>query len=287
MFNLSSEQSKELQKLMTQATFPGKGEYQSITLPGLNFLADALGCSVTQAMIVCLENEIWPSRFCRNRGIFPALAQARLLKSHAAVIGCGGLGGVEIALLIRLGLGSLTVCDNDSFEESNLNRQLLCNESRLGMNKAIAAKDEINLIASHVNVQAITYTATAENLPEILQGADIVIDCVDTLEVSRLLSNASRALGIPFVHAALAGEEGFVLLETAHGSGTLASLYPDKTSKDEQADRTIGMTALSASAIAVLQCQMVVNTLLGKSETESGVLWHLDLSVPELERFLL
>ena len=70
-------------------------------------------------------------RYERNR-IFSREQQEELSEKKAAVIGCGGLGGYAIEMLARAGVGHIKVCDGDVFDETNLNRQLLCTEAQLG-----------------------------------------------------------------------------------------------------------------------------------------------------------
>ena len=88
-------------------------------------------------------------RYERNR-IFSRVQQEELSEKKAAVIGCGGLGGYAAEMLVRAGVGHIRVCDGDVFDETNLNRQVLCTEKNLGKNKAEAAVERINSINSEV-----------------------------------------------------------------------------------------------------------------------------------------
>ena len=95
-------------------------------------------------------------RYRAQRGSLTSMEQAALLKSTVTVIGAGGLGGAVCLLLARTGVGCIIVCDGDSFDESNLNRQMLANMTRIGTNKALAARDEIALINPAVTGQAVS-----------------------------------------------------------------------------------------------------------------------------------
>jgi len=279
---LPTDLKQQLAPFLREETKPGNGNYYSIGLEGVRAAAAFLNCDAAAAMVFCLQHNIWPLRFCRNRGLFTALKQAALLQSHVAVIGCGGLGGITITLLARLGIGALTLCDPDVFEESNLNRQVLCREDRLGMNKASAARDELALIASHVKVRAMPVAATADNMPEILQGVDLVIDCLDKIETRRMVALAARRAGIPFVHGAIAGQEGFVMLDCGPVH-LFDQAYATRREGDATAEQRLGVPTLTPAATGILQCELAVRFLPGQGQTTQSCAWHLDLSVPEIE----
>ena len=123
----------------------------------------------------------------------------RLNKSRVCVAGCGGLGGYIAELLIRLGVGEIVAVDGDSFDESNLNRQLYCTAETVGTGKAEAVKTRAALLNPEVRVTAVKDFITAENAEEIIRGCDLVIDALDTVEARRILHNTCKKLGISMV----------------------------------------------------------------------------------------
>ncbi|MDL2207903.1 ThiF family adenylyltransferase [Desulfovibrio sp. OttesenSCG-928-M16] len=272
---------QHLEPSLREESFPGDGPYLCLDAQGVKAAAEYLGCSPTGAMVACLEKNIWPLRFCRNRGLFSAAEQARLLTSHAAQIGCGGLGGSTATLLVRLGLGGLTLCDPDSFSESNLNRQSLCREDSLGINKAIAARTEVGRIASHVTVRVFPVAAMQENIGSILSGADVVLDGLDNLESRGIVLRAARKAGIPYVYGAIAGQEGFACLEDASSGPVLDAVLDVPPDHSPLAEQFLGVPTLTPMATAVIQCLLAVKCLLGKPS--DARLWHMDLATPEIE----
>ena len=261
----------------------GKGgeAFLGLSQNGVTLLAKKMDCSARQAMIACLNCGIWPSRFCRNRGLLTAGEQARLLQCHAAVFGCGGLGGYAMTALARLGLGSLTICDYDVFSESNLNRQVFCYEDSIGMPKAVVAQNELARIASHTQVRPITCAATVENLPQILQGTDIAVDCLDNFASRLALEKAAAEAGIPLVHGTLAGYEGFVFQSSQKTEAGLHALCHEDERKG--AENRAGVPVFTVAAIAAMQTVMAMRILLGRPGMDQSGMWHLDLSVPEVE----
>ena len=79
--------------------------------------------------------------------------QIKLLESKIAIIGCGGLGGNVIELLIHIGIGELILVDGDKFIESNLNRQIFCIEGNIEKNKVDVAAERVKSINSGLKVK--------------------------------------------------------------------------------------------------------------------------------------
>ena len=273
---------KPLAPYLKKEAEPGPGDFFSIGADGLSRAAVLFQQKPAAVMARLLKFEVWPRRFIRNRGVMTADEQARLLDSRAVVIGCGGLGGYAAALLARIGLGAIILCDRDSFEESNLNRQLFCRETNLGRNKAEAAAEEIASIASHVHLEVWPVEAKADNLPQILAGSHIVMDCLDSIAARRQVEAAAHQAGLPFIHGSIAGEEGFALV-TRPGGKTIASLYGDQARPEERnAERSLGVPTVTPAFLACLQVSLAVRELLGRNP-ELSDLHHVDLSVPFME----
>lgn len=272
-----------LKPYLSRESIPGADALSCISLNGLRKAAAFLGCSPREAMLYCLERDIWPLRFKRNRGTLTTAGQSMLLRGHAAVIGCGGLGGHVIPLLARFGVGTLTVCDNDNFEESNLNRQAFCREDRLGLNKALAAQEDIRLTASHVTTHIHTETITRATVDAAIKDAHVVIDCLDNYETRHVIEQAAARRGVPFIHGAVAGHEGFVFFcgESGADRNGLARLYP--SGMDSGAENPLGIPPATPIAAGLLQALLAVRVLTGHAPANGGRLWHLDLSVPEIQ----
>lgn len=249
--------------------------------------ADKLGLAPAQAAAGLLAADIWPTRYSPNRGTLSAGDQARLCGSVVAIIGAGGLGGVVVTQLARLGVGRLIVCDGDVFDESNLNRQALSNLDRLSKNKARCAVDEAAKINPLVSVEAVAVWAGPDNLGHILHGAHVAVDCLDNMPTRYHLEAAAAKLGIPYVHGAIAGLEGFVMTVRAGDPG-LAGLYgPDPAPKEESAEVLLGVPTMTPAAVATLQVNETVKLLLGRTPLQPGQVLHLDLSIPSMESMFL
>lgn len=266
-------------------TGPG-GPFQAVTGEGVRIVAERLRLSPVKVMTTCLERDIWPLRFARNRGVLDATAQCRLLQAHAAIIGCGGLGGHAATLLARVGVGAFTLCDPDNFTESNLNRQLLCRENTMGRNKAQVTGEELAAIASHTAIRVRPVAARPENLAEILNGADIVMDCLDSLRARRHVAAAAEKAGIPLVYGAIAGDEGFAML-VRPGDRAIQNLCGEPGGEENAtAEAMMGVPTVTPAATAAVQATLAIRFLAGMRQPDSR-LHHLDLAVPALETLVL
>ncbi len=262
---------------------PNGETFYSVGLAGLQWLADDQGLGLKQAMTACLEQGIWPERLRANRGTLDRHDQIRLLNSRAVVVGCGGLGGLAVLLLARLGVGALVLVDGDVFEESNLNRQLLATPATLGQAKAEVAAQaaaQLNPACQAVGVQEWINPA---NLPELLQGAGVAVDCLDNMPARYDLAAACQEAGVTMVHGALAGMEGMVMVIPPQGPGLRHLHGPVPPAKDEGAETVLGTPTPTPAAVASLQVNEAMKLLLGRAGLAPGQLLHLDLSAPSID----
>ncbi|MCF6248177.1 MAG: HesA/MoeB/ThiF family protein [Desulfobacula sp.] len=149
-------------------------------------------------------------RYDRNFDTLSLKEQATLKASKVVVIGLGGLGGGVVEMLARVGVGHLTLIDGDVFEGSNLNRQLLCEETLIDFSKALAAKNRVAAINSEVNVMHRQLYVDASNLYDHIKGADVIMDCLDSIDIRFLLQEAAVKADIPIISGAIAGVTGQV-----------------------------------------------------------------------------
>ena len=139
----------------------------------------------------------------RQMSIVTKSQQTRFKESKVGVIGCGGIGGSAIEMLARMGVGKLTIIDKDSFDMSNLNRQVMSSIDSLGKSKSEVTKENIRLINPYVKVKAINGELNENNIEEVLSGCDVVVDGLDNLFTRVLVSRYARENEIPFVHGAI------------------------------------------------------------------------------------
>jgi molybdopterin/thiamine biosynthesis adenylyltransferase len=145
--------------------------------------------------------------FSRNCGLISIQEQRTLFETRVAVAGAGGVGGVHILNLARLGIGKFTIADPDTFEVVNVNRQYGASQSTLGRNKAQVLAEMVRDINPEADVRVFTDGVNDANIDAFLDDADIFIDGIDFFEIGirRLLFRKSREKGIYALTAAPLG----------------------------------------------------------------------------------
>ncbi len=252
-------------------------------------LSDKCHCHVHDIYEAALMRGVCPYRYVRNINTFSLKDMLVLAKSSVAVIGAGGLGGYAVLLLARIGIGKMVIVDSDIFDETNLNRQALSCESRLGAPKAIEAENEVMAINPSVLVDAHCTRLTAENAHQLLDKTKVAIDALDNLPDRLLLEKTCRNMGIPMVHGAIAGFEGRLMtifpedpgLTSLHGTG---KSMPEASKNPEV---VLGVPGIAPSLIATLQVMEVVKILLDRGKLLRNTLLHLDLEYGEAQKFAI
>ena len=120
-----------------------------------------------------------------------ACVRERLAASHVAIVGCGGLGSNAAALLVRSGVGELTLVDFDVVEESNLNRQLFFRD-QLGTAKTDALAETLRRIQPDLTLHLVSHRVTEEDITGLVGHADVVIEAVDTVETKAMIASVLR-----------------------------------------------------------------------------------------------
>ncbi len=139
--------------------------------------------------------------------------QGRIGQSNVVIIGCGALGAVQAETLARAGVGKLTLVDRDFVEASNLQRQIIFDESDAlnRLPKAIAAAARIARVNSGIRVDPIVADVNFENIEEIISGASVVMDGTDNFETRFLINDACVKSATPWVYGAAVGSYGLTM----------------------------------------------------------------------------
>ena len=215
-------------------------------------------------------------RYLRN---IPALSEEECLQlrnKRVIVVGCGGLGGNLISILLRIGVGNLRIVDGDVFEATNLNRQLFSSIPNLGRNKARSAAQIAGSINPDVNVDVIDEFFTEENADALLRDCDIALDALDNIPGRRLLAAACERAGIPLVYGAISGWVAQAALSMP-GDKLIETLYPaDVVVRDKS------VLSFTPALCASMQASLCVKYLTGRPVT-SGTIYYFDLLNMEFE----
>ena len=151
-----------------------------ISVSQVKKIARNYNLSPKEVEIAALLEEIIPARYRRNFNTINFAEQITLLISKVAVVGCGGLGGNILELLARLGVGTILAIDGDIFQESNLNRQILCTERDLGRESSNCYK-KMRYINSSICIQSHSHFIDAESITHLIWDSDVVVDALDSI----------------------------------------------------------------------------------------------------------
>lgn len=284
---LGIELQYKIRALSNKKEIPDKTPYNSISINNIAEISRKAGISCREVEIASLESEIIPERYIRNMKSFSAADQAALLRSKACIVGLGGLGGTVTEILARTGIGTLNLIDGDVFEESNLNRQYLCTEKVVSKPKADAAEKRVKEINSSVTVFRYRKNLNEENAAGIIQGSDVVIDCLDSLPGRFVLERASKKAGCRLVSAAVAGSYGHITTIFPEDPG-LKLIYGDPQNAPEKgAETSLGALSFCVSLVASLEASEAIKILLNRGYLLRNKLLIVDLESNAFETIQL
>ena len=124
----------------------------------------------------------------------------KLQNSHVAVFGIGGVGGFCVEALARSGVGEITIIDNDTVCESNLNRQIISTIDVLGKDKVLVMKDRLLSINPKIKVNVINLFYLPENSDQIdFSNFNYVVDAVDTVSAKLAIIERAKAFNVPVI----------------------------------------------------------------------------------------
>jgi adenylyltransferase/sulfurtransferase len=206
--------------------------------------------------------------------------QRRLLQSRAVLCGCGALGTVLAETLVRAGVGYLRIVDRDFVELSNLQRQILFDESDVAarLPKAIAAAEKLRRINGGVTVEPVVADVDHTNVLGLVQGMDLILDGSDNFELRFLINDASLETGVPWIYAGVIGSHGQVMPIFPGESACLRCLIdrvPDPGTT-ETCD-TAGVIGPAVQVVASLEAVDALKILSGRPDQVSRTLTYVDV----------
>jgi adenylyltransferase/sulfurtransferase len=157
---------------------------------------------------------------------FGEAGQSALQGARVCVIGLGGLGCPAALYLAAAGVGTMTLVDGDAVSLSNLQRQVLFTEADLRANKAEAAARHLEERNGDIAAEAVGKALSVDNAVNLLQAADLVLDCTDNFHTRYLINDVCHLLGKPWVYASVLGFAGQLALFRP-GQGCFRCLFPE------------------------------------------------------------
>jgi molybdopterin-synthase adenylyltransferase len=202
--------------------------------------------------------------------------QERLRAAHALVIGAGGLGCPASLYLAASGIGRLTIADSDKVDLTNLQRQILYRTENVGAVKVEAAKAALNAI--NPDVQVVPLHQRVGDFSDLVQQADVVLDCSDNFATRHALNRACVAARKPLVAgAAIRFDAQLMVFDLRRkDSPCYSCVFPEDAEVEEVQCSTMGVFAPLTGAIGAMQAMEAIKLVAGIGESLSGRLQVYD-----------
>ncbi len=184
--------------------------------------------------------------------------QQKLKASTVFIAGAGGLGSPVSIYLAVAGVGEIKICDRDRLELSNLNRQILHTDERIGELKAVSAGKTLRELNPAINIVTYADYLDASNIDRIVGRPNIIVDCLDNFETRYLLNAYCLEHKIPFMHGAIWGMTGQMTFLHPPETPCLKCLFPEPPPKE-----TFPVVGVTPGITGCIQAMEVLKFLTG------------------------
>jgi len=201
-------------------------------------------------------------------------AQKKLKSSTVLVTGVGGLGGTAALYLAVAGIGKLILVRGGGLRLDDMNRQVLMTDDWVGEPRVLKAKATLQSINPDVEIATVYDYITADNVDELVQSADIALDCAHNFTERNLLNEACVRWQRPMVEAAMNDMEAYLTTIVPHQTGCLSCLFPEKPDWDR---RGFGVLGAVSGTLACLTALEAIKLLTGFGSPLLSQLLTMDL----------
>ncbi len=214
--------------------------------------------------------------------LFPPIGdegQKQLAAARVAVVGCGATGSALGSLLARAGVGYLRIIDRDYVEPSNLQRQVLFDESDAveSLPKAIAGARKIKAFNSDIVVEPHTADLTPQNAAELLSGVAVLLDGTDNFETRYLINDFAVSQAMPWIYSAAVGSYAVTMTVLPGETACLACVFPDSPHGMIETCDTAGILNSAVTIIASIACTEALKLLVNARDKLRRTLLSCDV----------
>ena len=203
--------------------------------------------------------------------------QLKLRNAKVCVVGIGGLGNPITTRLVAMGIGKLRIVDRDVIELSNLHRQTMFDELDVGQIKVEVAAKKLQKLNSDVVIEALPISVNDYTALDVVDGCDVVIDALDSVNARYSLNKACVENNIPFVTGAAVGVSGQVFTVIPKESACYHCLFP---ALDEDSMPTCSIEGVHPSILSIIggiEVSEAVKIITGKKPSLADRILHVDL----------
>jgi len=203
--------------------------------------------------------------------------QLKLKDAKVCVVGVGGLGNPITTRLVSMGIGKIRIIDRDVIELSNLHRQTMFDDSDVGEIKVEVAARKLQKLNPDVQIEALPLSVNDYNAIEVIDGCDVVVDALDSVNARYSLNKACVEKEIPFVTGAAVGVSGQAFTVLPKTSACYHCMFP---ALDEDSMPTCSIEGVHPSILSIIggiEVSEAVKIILGKKPSLSERILHVDL----------
>lgn len=203
--------------------------------------------------------------------------QLKLKNAKVCVVGTGGLGHPIISRLATMGVGTLRIVDRDVIELSNLHRQMMFDEDDVGQVKVEVAAKKLQKLNPDCKIESLAVSVNDYTALEVVEGCDVVIDALDSVNARYALNKACVAFGIPFVTGAAVGTSGQAFTVLPKKSACYFCMFPELDEDTMPTCSIEGVHPPILSIVGAIEVTEAVKIILGKNPNLSQRILHIDL----------
>lgn len=192
--------------------------------------------------------------------------QLRLKQSTIFVAGAGGLGSPVCFYLAVAGVGRLRVCDPDTVSLSNLNRQILHDDGKIGQGKATSAGETLRRLGPQVVVEELPVHLDERNVAELVADSQIIVDCLDNFPTRYVLNEYAAGRGIPLVYGGVWGLDGSLSFFHVPETPCLRCVFPQEPPRE----KVFPVVGVTPGVIGCLQAAEALKYLVGVGQNLKG-----------------
>jgi adenylyltransferase/sulfurtransferase len=204
--------------------------------------------------------------------------QQRLLDSHVLIVGAGGLGSPAAMYLAAAGVGRITICDADTVDLTNLQRQIVHRNDSVGMPKVASAKRTLGELNPDIEVVALEARLDVQALLDKVAECSAVLDCSDNFATRHAVNRACVAHRVPLVSGAAIRFDGQISVFDLRSpdSACYACLFSEDAESEEMRCAVMGVFAPLTGMVGSVQAAETIKLLSGAGRTLNGRLLIVD-----------
>ena len=202
----------------------------------------------------------------------------KIRRAKICVVGAGGIGNPVITQVVAMGIGKLRIVDRDVIEITNLHRQHLYTDEDIGRVKVEAAAERLHRLNPGVEIEPVPTSITKYTADSIVNGFDIIIDALDSVDARYALNDACIKHNIPLIYAGAIGATGSVSTILPNRSACLRCMFPELNEEEMPACSTEGVHPSILYLVAGIQVSEAIKIITGQQPTLVNKLMYIDLN---------